>query len=115
LNAPPQTKKPWLFRIYEWPLSYFVGLLIGLVVAFASSFWYSGLREMLQPTGRVLFLSGWVLIIGSYFGMGMDQFIKLPPRTGLQKWIARGSLAVGIAFNTIAWTFFTLSPEAGRD
>jgi hypothetical protein len=115
LNELPQTKKPLLFRIYEWPLSYFVGLLIGLVVTFATSFWYSGLREMLQPAGRFLFLSGWVLIIGSYFGTGMDQFIELPPRTGLQKWITRGSVVVGIALNTIAWTFFTLSPETVGD
>lgn len=111
MNPAENAKKPWLFRIYEWPLSYFVGLLIGSGVAVGFAAWDSSLRVYLEPTGILLFLSGWAIIIGSGFGNGMDKFIDLPQPTRFQKWILRSSIAIGIALNAIAWTFFTTPTE----
>ena len=109
------TKKSLLFRIYEWPLSYFVGLSIGTAVVLGFTALESSLNTYLEPTGIFLFLGGWVILIGSGFGTGMDKFIDLPPRTNIQKWVLRISIVLGIALNMVAWIFFTTPIEIWED
>ena len=111
MNNEKTAKNSWLLRIYEWPLSYLIGLSIGAAVALGFAAWESSLSVYLEPTGIFLFLGGWVILIGASFGTGMDKFIDLPPQTNIQKWILRSSIVIGIALHTIAWTFFTTPTE----
>ena len=92
-----------------------VGLLIGLAITSGFAFWDSSLHSHLQPIGVFLFCDGWVILMGSVFGVGMDKFIDLPPPTKCQKWICRSSIVVGIALTTIAWVVYAKPPETGKE
>ena len=106
-----QTPESFFVRIYKWPISYFVGLLIGLLVIFGFLLLDTNLLTHLNPTGMYLFLGGWVLMIGASFGEGINKILDIPAPTKLQIWIRRGSIVVGITLSTVAWTFFTAQFE----
>lgn len=114
MNATEQKRKPLIFRFYEWPLSYFVGLLIGITVAIISSLLISDLSTHLEPTGLFLFFGGWVLLIASGFGQGLEKAFNIAPSTESQRWICRLSVAFGLILNVMAWTLYTIEENTGR-
>lgn len=106
MDEPKEQDKHLLIRIYDWPYLYFVGLLIGLTVVVGFWTWSSDLRDQFQPIGVILFLGGWMLIIGGGFGHGIEKVVARDTQTKLQKRIERISIGVGLVFNIIAITFY---------
>lgn len=104
-----------IFRIYRWPLSYFVGLLIGLLVSCGFALFSASLWEKYEKVGVYLLLSGGCLVIAGFFGEGMESFLELPPRGKLEKLIRRLSVLCAGVFIVVAWTFFvtTGKPNGG--
>ena len=111
MNQTTQSRKSIFLRIYEWPISYVVGLLIGLTVTSGFALWDSTLERFLLPAGIYLFLGGWILLIGFAFGNSMDKIIGTQVPTRRERLIRRSSLVLGICLNAVAWTFFAVSPE----
>jgi ABC-type uncharacterized transport system permease subunit len=114
MNKTSTNKKRLILRIYDWPLSYFVGLLIGLVVTSLFGIFSSDIRSNFEPIGINLFLLGWILIIASSFGHGIEKIITIDPPTKTQQVIRRGSVIAGIALSAAACTFF-MQPDKLRE
>ncbi|MEZ5327927.1 MAG: hypothetical protein R3F19_23015 [Verrucomicrobiales bacterium] len=88
-----------------------MGLLFGLLITTTFAVFDTDLHIHLQPSGVYLFLSGWVMIVAAVVAEAVERFNINSPLTKLSKRVRRISMIVGIAFNTVAWTFFGTPPE----
>ena len=102
-----QTKKPLILRLYDWPLCYFTGIIIGLVVTILIGFFDQNIGSFLNPVGRLLFLGGWAVVIGGSFGSGMERFIEVAEPTQVQRRIQRFSIILGMAISVTGAVFFS--------
>lgn len=101
----------WWIRIYRWPCSLFVGLLIGSLAAGSFLLWDCKLEAYLEPLGMKLFLLGWILIIGSSFGSGREKHLALPAPSVFETRFRRLVLAAGFILNLVAWIGLEQPPE----